>query len=197
MRVWFIVICLLLIGCQKAAYENIPADGTILAFGDSLTYGYNVDTAQSYPAVLARLSGRKVINAGVSGETTVDGLGRFKKLLDERHYDFVIIFEGGNDILRNSSAAQTKANLAKMINLARQKNIPSLLIAVPEKSIFVRDAPFYKELADAHGVPLMQAVVGDLLTQPQYKSDRVHFNQAGYEKLAKAIYAKMKRLGAL
>jgi len=190
-------VCFFLLSCQKAPYGEIPASGTILAFGDSLTYGYNVEKEHSYPAVLAALSGRKVVNAGVSGEVTADGLKRLTKLLDENRYDFLILLEGGNDILRNLPRQQTRDNLAAMIELARQHGLPVLLIAVPEKSLLARPAPFYQELSDTHAVPLMDSLIGSLLKKTQYKSDSVHFNEAGYREMAKDIHSTLKKLGAL
>ncbi|MBA1419736.1 MAG: hypothetical protein FAF03_02460 [Epsilonproteobacteria bacterium] len=50
---------------------------TILAFGDSLTYGYNANPNESYPSILSRLSGHKVINAGIPAESSQDGLKTF------------------------------------------------------------------------------------------------------------------------
>lgn len=191
------VACLLLNACGKAPYTTIPESGRILAFGDSLTYGYNVQASQSYPAVLARLSRREVVNAGVSGEITANGLLRLAELLEEDRYDFLILLEGGNDILQNLPAHQTKENLAAMLELANQYHLPVLLIAVPEKSVLAKAAPFYQELADDYQVPLVKSLAGDLLKQAKYKSDSVHFNAAGYEAMAESINSTMKKLGAL
>lgn len=192
-----LLLSFLLAACGKSPYSTIPENGRILAFGDSLTYGYNVEAAQSYPAVLAKLSGREVINQGVSGEITNDGLLRLTELLNEERYDFLILLEGGNDILQNLSKDQAKANLAAMIELAQQKNLPVLLIAVPEKSLLAGPAPFYQELADQYNVPLEKHLIGDLLKQTQLKSDSVHFNAAGYEEMAKRIHKTLKKHGAL
>src|SRR5690554_7427177 len=92
----FLIITLA--ACSKATLTPIGVDGTILAFGDSLTYGIGVDAEHSYPTVLSRLSQREVINAGVAGETTSQGLSRLESLLENNHYDLLILFEGGNDI---------------------------------------------------------------------------------------------------
>lgn len=192
-----LLTCFLLVACSKAPYQKIPPTGTILAFGDSLTYGYNVDSQYSYPSVLATLSGRNVVNAGVSGEVTADGLARLADLLSENHYDFLILLEGGNDILQGLPQAQIKQNLARMIELAQQHRVPVLLIAVPSKTLLAPPAPLYQELADTYDVPLMNTLVSSLLKKSKYKLDTVHFNEAGYEAMANEIYSTMKKLGAL
>jgi acyl-CoA thioesterase-1 len=92
---------LLLTGCSDPKLSEIPRNATILAFGDSLTVGVGASYAESYPVVLTELSGRKVINAGVSGETTTQGLQRLPGLLEQHEPELVLLLEGGNDILRN------------------------------------------------------------------------------------------------
>ena len=79
---------------------RLPVGATVLAFGDSLTSGVGVSKTESYPSVLARMTGLNVINAGVSGELTQEGLGRLPALLDEISPNLLILAEGGNDILR-------------------------------------------------------------------------------------------------
>jgi len=70
-----------------------PQD-TILAFGDSITYGYGVHTSQSYPSVLASLLNRKVINAGVNGDTSEDGLSRLPNLLQDTSIKLILLCFG-------------------------------------------------------------------------------------------------------
>ena len=77
MRVWLLLALLLVTGCERQLLSPLPADGVILAFGDSLTVGVGADSSRSYPSVLEELTGLRVINAGVSGETTGGGLRRW------------------------------------------------------------------------------------------------------------------------
>jgi len=191
------IFCFSFTACSKPTLSPISENGRILAFGDSLTYGIGVNAEHSYPAVLARLSQREVINAGVAGETTEQGLSRLSDLLQNNHYDLLILLEGGNDILRNQNLQQTKANLAAMIELAQSNNIPVLLIAVPEKNLFSKAAPFYQELAEQYQTPFMPHLMSDLLKQAKMKSDSVHLNQQGYQAMAEAIDKKLRKLKAL
>ncbi|GKT11289.1 MAG: hypothetical protein ISEC1_P0252 [Thiomicrorhabdus sp.] len=67
--------------CRTYSLPELKKGNIILAFGDSLTAGFGVDQSQSYPAFLESLSGFRVINAGISGETTDQGLARIEKVL--------------------------------------------------------------------------------------------------------------------
>ncbi|MEM7540096.1 MAG: GDSL-type esterase/lipase family protein [Pseudomonadota bacterium] len=168
-----------------------------MAFGDSLTVGVGATSEDSYPSVLGELSGLEVIGSGVSGETTAGGLARFASVLENTNPDFLILLEGGNDILRNVERTQTKSNLAAMITLAQGKGIQILLIGVPEKKLFSKVAPLYKELAEEHNVVLVEKLLGNLLRQPKYKSDPIHLNAAGYRVMAESIVEQMEEMGAL
>jgi acyl-CoA thioesterase-1 len=183
-----VITAFFLSGCDQITLNPVPATGTILAFGDSLTYGVGVENEDSYPAVLATLTRRTVINAGISGETTKDGLTRFEHELDEAQPHLVILLEGGNDILRGHNLKNTKQNLAKMIKLAHQRDIQVLLIGVPEKKLFSTVAKFYPELATEHKLVFADSLISSLLRSPEYKSDPIHFNEQGYKKMAHSIY---------
>ncbi|MTW22222.1 arylesterase [Allochromatium palmeri] len=186
-----------LAGCSEPRLTPIPPDGTLLAFGDSLTQGVGADPDDSYPAVLARLSGRTVINAGVSGEVTEEGRARFEALIEQEQPDLVLLLEGGNDILRNLDPAQTQANLASMIEQAQAQGIPVVLIGVPRKALFSDVAPLYRELAETYRLVFVESLIADLLRTPAYKADPIHFNRAGYRALAEALQAVLIREGAL
>lgn len=84
-----------------------------------------------------------------------------------------------------------------MIGVAKERNVPVLLLAVPTKNLLAPPAALYQELADTHEVPLMNHLIGRLMKQSKYKLDTVHFNEAGYEEMANEIYREMKKLGAL
>ena len=183
--------------CSSPKLERLPAGSTVLAFGDSLTQGVGTTAENSYPAVLARLTGFKVVNAGISGELTEQGLKRFPGLLEEIKPSLIILLEGGNDILRNKSLSKAKQNRSSMILLARSKNIPVVLVGVPAKALFSRSVPMYEELADAYGLALQNSIISELHKTPSLKSDFVHYNKEGYRQLAVAIFDLLLKEGAI
>lgn len=192
-----ILLLVVLGGCGSEKLQPVSEQGTILAFGDSLTAGVGTTEGNSYPSILAQLCGRTVVNGGVSGETTAQGVKRLPGLLDEVQPELLLVLEGGNDILRNVDPAQIKHNLATMIEQAQKLGIQVVLIAVPEKKPFSRQAVFYQELADTYHLVLIEDLIADLLRTPDYKSDAIHLNAAGYRALADEVYSVLKEHGAL
>ena len=190
------LICLLLAACGEPGFRPLAAGETILAFGDSLTEGRGVNPAQSYPSVLASLSGHPVINGGVSGELSRAGRARLPGLLAEHRPALVILLEGGNDILHGSGEGELKANLAAMIEAVQGSGAQVLLVAVPRKSLFADGAPLYGELAEQYGLVLDNDSLGELLRTPGLKSDAVHLNAQGYGALAERLHRLLQARGA-
>lgn len=196
---WLMLITLFatITACSKPYFTKLSSDGTILAFGDSLTAGNGTSSENSYPNVLSQISGHKVINAGISGETTEQGAVRFAQVLQETHPQLVILMEGGNDILRNINPQETKHNLESMIKQAQLQHVQIMLVGIPNKNIFSSHAEFYDDLAKRYNLLLDDSSIAKLEKSPEYKSDEVHFNQQGYKVLAERFYALLKKNGAL
>ncbi len=193
-----LLVVLLLQACsEKPQLQPLPADTTVLAFGDSLTLGSGVEPRHSYPAVLEQLSELGVVNAGVAGELSDSGLQRLPGLLQQHRPGLVILTHGGNDLLRGRDSEQISANLAQMIALVADSGSQVLLVAVPRPGLFPESAGFYAELARQYQVPLEPGIVAELEADGSAKSDRVHFNQAGYRRMAEAIYQLMVNRGAV
>ncbi len=197
-----LVLCLLVLailsgGCAEPKLGRLPADAVILAFGDSLTAGVGAAPGATYPEVLARLTGRQVINGGVSGEVTAQGLERLRRLLPEVAPDLLVLLEGGNDILRSKSPVAIRDNLAAMISLAQDSGAQVVLVGVPNKLLFSGAAPLYTELAEEFRLPYDGSTLPDLVRDNRYKSDAIHLNAAGYRQLAEAVYRLLVEEGAL
>jgi len=195
----YLVFCLALIlnGCGSSNLDPLEAGDVILAFGDSLTAGVGVNKKNSYPTVLANLTGLEVINAGISGETTAEGLLRLPQAIEEYSPSLMILLEGGNDILRNADDNQIKNNLEKMIQIAQHEGIQVVLIGVPEKSLFSNSAALYSELAEEYDLVFDSSLIGGLMRSPSKKSDAVHFNKQGYSFMAQEIHVLLSENGAI
>lgn len=196
-RLCLLFFSILLLGCSRPQLAPLQDGDVILAFGDSLTFGYGVEKSQSYPAKLSELTGLKVVNAGISGETTTQGLKRLADVLAEHQPQLVILLEGGNDLLRKQKEPIIKANLKRIILMIQEAGAEVLLVGVPEKKLFGGSLKLYEELADEMQLPLQDSIVSNLMHRPSMKSDYVHFNARGYEELAKAIYELMIDSGAI
>ena len=195
--VFVAVAVVFLAGCSSDALQPLNEDAVILAFGDSLTEGRGTTRDKSYPAVLEELTGFSVANHGVSGETSAEGLARLPRVLRETQPSLMLLMHGGNDILRNMDHAAAKSNIAGMIQLAAEHGVSTVLIGIPEKSLFSRVAPFYREVATASNILFEDEIISKLLKTPGVKSDTVHFNARGYRAIAERIYELLKEHGAL
>lgn len=168
-------------------------DAVILAFGDSLTAGTGASEKTTYPAVLARLIGYTVINAGIPGETSAEGAERLATCLDRYAPDIVILCHGGNDILQKTDTKATIQNLRTMIETIQSRNISILLIGVPKPGLGLKAAPFYKDIAHEYGIAYEGEALAEILSTPSLKSDYVHPNAEGYARLAGSVAALIQR----
>ena len=182
---------------DRAELKPLDQDAVILAFGDSLTYGTGTSRDFAYPAMLQQNISRTVINAGVPGEITRQGLVRLPGLLQRHRPDLVIICHGGNDILRKLDLAKARQNIQQMIDLAHQSGAQVMLIGVPEFGLFLDDADMYGELAEVNRLVINDGILGDILGKNTYKSDHVHPNKLGYQMLADSISELLRASGAL
>lgn len=189
---------LLLGACSKSPrLAPLPAEGVVLAFGDSITHGTGAAQEESYPAVLATLSNRQVVNAGVPGETTAQGRKRLAGLLDETRPALMILCLGGNDFLRRLDEAQTRENLRAMVGMVRERGIDVVLVAVPRLGFGLQVPGFYAEIASEAGIPLEDEIIEEILSTATLKSDPIHPNAAGYKRMAEALDQLLRKAGAL
>lgn len=167
---------------------------TILVMGDSLSAGYNLPPGTSFPSKLQiwlNNNGHtvKVINAGVSGDTSAGGLARLDWALAgiSNPPDLVIVEFGGNDALRGIEPANTTANLDEMITTLKEKQIPTYLMgmkAPPNMGAHYGgqfDGLFAK-LAEKHSIPLYPFFLDGVAAIPHLNLiDGIHPNEQGVD----------------
>lgn len=193
-----ISLFILITACTDSPMLNtLNNDDPILAFGDSLTFGYGANESQSYPAVLSRLTGLTVINEGINGEVSALGLKRLEALLDKHQPQLLLLCHGANDMLQKRNLSDMASNLEAMVALAQQRDIAVLLIAVPNTNLLLTPLVQYQQVADKMNVPLENDLISDILSQPSLHSDLIHPNAQGYQNMAEVIYQKLISLGAI
>ena len=194
-----LLLLIFLSACSTSQQQlaPLPDDAVILAFGNSITYGTGAMKGESYPAVLEIIVNRKVINAGVPGELSMQGLKRLPKLLDKYHPDLLILCHGGNDILQKENLAEAEANIRQMIILAENRNIPVILLGVPKPGLFLNDADLYNDIANNTEVTYIPNLIAKILSDASMKSDPVHPNNSGYSKMATVLADTLRNSGAL
>ena len=176
---------------------RLAGNAVIVAFGNSLTYGTGADAGESYPAVLEKMTGLRVVNAGVPGEVTGEGLSRLPGVLALEKPALVLLCHGGNDLLRRLDPQQTARNIQAMIRLAREKGAAVVLVAVPSLGLSLSPPPLYREIAKRLSVPLEAKALPSVLSDTSLKSDYIHPNAAGYRRIAEAVAGLLKRSGAI
>jgi acyl-CoA thioesterase-1 len=184
----------------QASAAAPAARKTIVILGDSLAAGFGVEPEQAFPALLQKKLEAAgwpgtVVNAGVSGDTSADGLARIDWLL-RRKIDVLVLELGGNDGLRGLPVAATRTNLQAILDRVRQKYPQVHLIVagmqMPPNMGEEYDAAFralFPELAaknQAALIPFLLAGVGGRRELNQ--EDRIHPNAAGHALVAENVW---------
>jgi len=172
-------------------------DAAIVAFGDSLTFGTGAEPTESYPAVLEKIIGRRVVNAGVPGEVTGDGLSRLPEVLEREKPALLLLCHGGNDQLRRLNQQQAANNIREMIRLAQKREVAVVLIAVPAPELSLSPPSMYREIAKELSIPIEEETLSSILSNSSLKSDYIHPNAAGYRRLAESIATLLHKSGAI
>lgn len=187
------ILLLISFNKEKSYVSKLSESDTILALGDSITYGFGAKNSESYPYLLAQSTKLKVINAGVNGDTSFDGLQRLPALLENNSIKLLLLCFGGNDLLQKKSLPQLKSNLKKMIQIAKAKNINVILISVPNVSLLgLNPLDLYDELADEEDVELIEGLLSHVLSRSSLKSDYIHPNAKGYKYIADEIHTHLR-----
>jgi len=178
----------------------------ILALGTSLTQGYGLPPGTELTALLeaqlkARRIAAKVINAGVSGDTSAGGLSRLDWSLADRP-DAAIVELGGNDALRGLPPEQTEKNLRAILGKLKENHIPVLLLGMMAPRNFGPEyaAQFdaiYPRLAREFGVLFYPFVLNGVAMEAKLnQADGIHPNPAGERIVANRIFPDVLKLVA-
>lgn len=179
--------------------EEVAFEGTIVAMGDSLTAGLGVDEDQAYPAQLARrleAAGQqfRVINAGVSGETSSGALSRLQWVIASLDPDIVILVTGANDGLRGIDPKVLGSNLDQLISGLKKANIQIVLAGMRMLPNLGPDyieafATIYPALAEKHRVIFMPFFLDGVAGETEYnQADKIHPTAAGYVRIVDNLY---------
>jgi lysophospholipase L1-like esterase len=165
----------------------------VVAFGDSLVFGVGSQKGGGFVSVLSERLGVEIINKGISGNTTEDGLSRIDEIF-ALEPDVVVLLLGGNDALRRIPEAQTFANLKNIIIQLKAKNIQVLLLGVRGGLLGDSFKDNFKTLSKETGTPLVSDVLDGLFGDSRYMSDGIHPNDLGYGKIADRVEPELRKL---
>jgi len=206
-----IVLVMAVLGCDDGSTKG--KDITLVCLGDSLTAGYGAakpsveDKSKSYPAYLQKKTGISVINAGVSGDTTIEALSRVDSDVLSHKPDIVIILLGANDFFHLTiPVSTTQRNLQTIIDKVDNRNRKiylakfytdevaasfSDILPIPIPSVIIdlyvsQYNNMYKALAESNNIELIEDIWTGVWVD--HMSDPIHPNAEGYEIMADNIY---------
>lgn len=192
---------------QPGAMLTIEDDGrpVLVAFGDSLTAGFGVDRQYSYPAYLQSLLNAKgyeyrVVNAGISGDTTAGGLTRIANIVAMKPA-IVVLELGGNDGLRGLTLKQTRENLTTAIETLQSAGAKVVLAGITLPRNYGPDyigdfEEIYKDLAAKYNLPflpfLLEGVALNAKAENLMQADGIHARPAGNKIVAENVFQTLK-----
>ncbi len=186
-----------------AAAAGTPAAAPVLLMlGDSLAAGYGLAPEAAFPALIqerlrAAGSPYRVVNAGVSGDTSAGGLSRLDWLLRQR-VDILLLELGGNDGLRGLDPAATRDNLSKIIERAQARGITVILAGMQMPANYGEDyrrrfAALYPELARRYQIALIPFLLEGVAMRPELnQADGIHPNETGARIVADTVWKTLK-----
>lgn len=187
---WMLFVCLCALALTACARRTTVPPGDIAFLGDSITAGYGLDPGQAYPALIS-IPGMTMVNLGVSGSQSGDGLQRLRDYFaGGARPSLVVIALGANDILHGVDAATTEANLTSAATECRSRNIPVLLCGMRIPGHYDTDVIF-TSVASANHVPLLPDLMQGEQTHLDLLQDDGHPNAAGQKIIADAVQAAL------
>ena len=214
----FVIIAIFFAGCGVSTAEKqfvgdpkkplatpqtVSDKPKIVAFGDSLTAGFGLTEKESYPYLLQEKLKKdgfnyEVINAGVSGDTSIGGLERIDWVLEQENVQILILELGANDLLRRMPVDRMKRNLAQMIEKAQAKNVKVLLcgmLAPPSVGAEYQRAyvKVFPDLADQYKVEFLPFLLENIALQKNLnQADGIHPNAEGARLMMENVYKELK-----
>ena len=163
----------------------------IVAFGDSLTAGYGAGgVSNSYPSVLERLSGKQIINLGLSGDTAVNAPTRLTQVLAENP-DMVLIEFGANDRIRNLGHEGAARAVAQIVDEVQAAGAIAVIVDTGGPQMGAYTAA-YKKIAKEKQAVFVPGILRGIFSKRELKSDIIHPNAAGYKIVAERVYKVIK-----
>ncbi len=168
---------------------NYPSSGTdIIAFGDSLIVGTGASSeSKNFVSLLSKKIGIPIINLGISGNTTADGIARLNQF-DKYHPKIVLLLFGGNDYLKKIPKEETFIDLEKIIADLQRRGTIVVLLGIRGGILSDKFDTEFEKLRDKYHTAFVSNVLDGLIADDRYMADSIHPNDIGNQKIADRIY---------
>ena len=178
---------------KPSKITNYPSMGSsIVMFGDSLTVGIGASEGNSLPELLSKKINQPVINMGVRGETSRDGLSRINKVTEE-HPRVVLVLFGGNDYLQEIPSSETFKNIDAIVTKIQQSGAVVVLLGIQGGILSDPYEAEFKKIAKKRGTLYVKNVLDGIIGNEDLMFDEVHPNDKGYALIAKKILPVLKK----
>lgn len=178
---------------KPSEITNYPSTGTsIVMFGDSLVEGVGATEGNTLPELLSKKIGKDVINMGVRGQTSSQGLARINSVIDMDPKVVIVLF-GGNDYLHQVPLEVTFKNIDDIVAILQEFGAVVVLVGVQGGIIEDPYKSEFKKIADKRGALYVPSILSGVIGDGTKMSDQVHPNDIGYEILAKKIFPILKK----
>lgn len=176
------------------SYTNYPPrSGPLVAFGDSLVQGVGAAEGSDFVSRVSRSLNEPIVNLGISGDTTRDGLARLDEVLALKP-GVVIVLLGGNDYLQRVPQEETFANLRTIIDTLQEDGALTIVLGVRGGLLTDNYEDGFARLAKDTGSPYVPDVLRNLIGNRQYMADQVHPNDQGYAVIAERVFSTVRPL---
>ncbi|WP_372518951.1 GDSL-type esterase/lipase family protein [Candidatus Ruminimicrobiellum ovillum] len=183
----------MLISCSNnSSNNNLIKINSIVCFGDSLTYGYGATNGQTYPYFLQQFTNIPVINKGINGNTSQNGLDRIEDILQFKN-SIVIVEFGANDFFQQIPISETKKNMEQIVDKIGQNGDIVVIVSAEDKQLNQLHK-MLKSLAKEKKVLFINGILNEIWNDRNFFSDEIHPNSKGYKSVADKIYKNIKHL---
>ena len=191
--IWLGIMFLSLIifpaGCTRSNIANLESRGkNIICFGDSITRGKGVESAESYPAALAKMTHFPVINSGINGDISVEAVKRVKTDVLDNEPLLVVIEFGGNDYLNKVPLEETINNVEEMIKAIQAKGAMVGVVDISNVLFMGEYRQEFQRLSRKYRAIFIPRILEDIVSNESLKSDAIHPNAKGYKIVAHRVY---------
>ena len=190
--IFLFLFCLCACNNKKEITNYPPKAGPIIAFGDSITYGYEVSAEEAFPALLEKMWDREVINLGISGDTSLKGYERREELKDLEP-SFVLIEFGGNDFLKKVPREQTQKALEDLVDYVHSIGAVAVLVDTGGHGPMDTYTKINKKIAKEKNTLYIDGIMEGIFTDRSLKADQIHPNQKGHQIIAQRIDKALKK----
>ncbi len=170
-----------------------PQSPTVVAFGDSLTFGFGSTKGNDFVTLLSSRMGIPIANRGVPGDTTVAALGRIDSIL-ALNPGVTIVYLGGNDFLRRVPIDETFGALETIVMKLQEQGSVVVLVGIRGGLINDQYARRFEDLSKKYKALYVPDLMFSIIGQKDQMHDSIHPNDAGYARIAESIYERMKFL---